>query len=162
MGMTTKTGTATTTTREERKLLEDAAEIIRRELASGQEVRIRGLGRFKVSRIKVNMGIPGENKGEQRIIGIVRFRPFDQLKKFVRDTITVEDEGDEGDNSDVVTQESVEDFVPPPLPVSKKEIVVPSFPIIYPPPISKKENPEPTPPTKEEEDHQPVRRKINW
>ena len=51
--------TTGTTTREERKLLEDAAKIIQRELAMGLEVRIQGLGRFNVSSTTFNMGVPG-------------------------------------------------------------------------------------------------------
>lgn len=64
--------------------MENAGEIIRRELAMGLEVRIRGLGRFTVSRTMVNMGGPTGN-GERKVIGMVRFRPFDALKKAVRD-----------------------------------------------------------------------------
>lgn len=79
--MKTKTGT---TTREERKLLEAAAKIIHRELIRGQEVRIRGLGRFNVGMIEANMAGPGSTEKKMATIGVVRFRPFDALKKAVR------------------------------------------------------------------------------
>lgn len=101
--MTTRK-TKTGTTREERKLLKDAGEIIRRELANGQEVHIRGLGWFNVGTTKVNVGIPGEGNGKQRIIGIVRFRPFDALKKAVRDIGAREPE--DNDTAPVVVTKS--------------------------------------------------------
>lgn len=79
------TMTKTGTTREERKLLEDAGKIIQRELSNGENVRIRGLGRFNVSLIEANMAGPGSAEKKMATIGVVRFKPFDALKKTVRD-----------------------------------------------------------------------------
>lgn len=79
------------TTRDERKLLEEAAQIIRRELATGNEVRIRGFGQFRTTRVVANKGGPGGN-GVKVKINAVRFRPWEKLKAAVRQEQVVEEE----------------------------------------------------------------------
>lgn len=71
------------TTREERKTLEEAGQIIRRELAVGEKVRVRGFGEFRLSRITANKGGPTGNGVKVRV-NAVRFRAWGKLKNAVR------------------------------------------------------------------------------
>ena len=79
------------TTRDERKILEEAGRIIRRELATGEKVRVRGFGEFRLSRITANKGGPTGNGAKVRI-NAVRFRAWEKLKSAVRQEEVVPEE----------------------------------------------------------------------
>ncbi len=79
------------TTREERELLEKAGQLVRRELAVGENVRIRGFGEFRLSRITANKGGLSGN-GAKIKVNVVRFRAWEKLKKAVRQEEVVEEE----------------------------------------------------------------------
>lgn len=79
------------TTREERKTLEEAGQIIRRELAVGEKVRVRGFGEFRLSRITANKGGPAGNGVKVRV-NAVRFRAWEKLKNAVRQEEVVPEE----------------------------------------------------------------------
>lgn len=82
------------TTREERKLLEDAAQIIRRELATGNDVRIRGFGQFYLSRVTATKKRPDDvnGSGVKVRVNTARFRPWEKLKAAVRQEKVVEED----------------------------------------------------------------------
>jgi len=138
----------TGTTRDERKLLEDAAKIILRELAAGNGVNIRGFGRFNVSDAKVNLAGPGSTEPEYTTIGMTRFRAYDALKKAVRGVVN----GKSTTVQEVINQKVAEEVTKQSAPPAPKE---PRVEEVVPPPTPPKK-PVPT----------PVRRnpvsKIDW
>jgi len=73
------------------EVLQVATAIITNELVSGSEIKIAGFGKFYTTEILVGGKRFGKDTGEEeRIVEVVRFKPFTQLKKAINDKETVQ------------------------------------------------------------------------
>ena len=73
------------------EVLHVAAAIIRNELVCGSEIKIPGFGKFYTTEIIVGGKRFGKDTDEEeRVVEVVRFKPFTQLKKAINDQETVQ------------------------------------------------------------------------